>query len=83
VMVEDVKATLLGAGCMFTSRTSVRAIGANRVDIENVVIGGSSGDALYAFTYDLAAGTVSNIRRDGSVSPYSQSLADFIEWAKN
>lgn len=77
-----VRQALTDAGCMFTSKTVIRAVTTDRVDVGGVVIGSAAGDRLLDFRYDAASGQVVDIVKDGQVLPYSLPLTQYLEWVK-
>lgn len=77
-----VRALLTDAGCMFTAGTVIRAVTAERVEVENVVVGTVGGDTLISFQYNVATDQVIDIRKDGRTLPYSLPLARYLEWVR-
>lgn len=76
----QVRSTLQERGAMFTSQSSFIAQKANRVVVENIVMGTKGGDKLLSFIFEPATGMVVDIEKDGQILPYSLPLDGYLEW---
>jgi len=79
---NEVRATLSGVGCMFTTQTVLRMGETGVYTIDNVVIGTPAGDRQISFVFDPVTGLVSGIEKDGQILPYSLPLQKYVEWVR-
>jgi hypothetical protein len=73
---------LVDAGGMQTAHTSVTAIHGQTVKVMGMLFRAKDGDESFEFTFDAGTRTVSDLRVDGKLLPYSITLEQFVTWVK-